>query len=56
MILPSPEEELSTLHAVHEAGAVDGCTREHTCTVDGLPAEEYLRVIRRMHELVLESI
>jgi hypothetical protein len=55
-VLPSPEEELSTLQAVHEAGGVDGCTREHTCTVDGLPAEDYLRIIRHMYELVHESI
>lgn len=56
VVLPDPAEESSVLHAVYEAGGVDGCTREHSCSVDGLPADEYLRIIRQMHNLVLESI
>jgi hypothetical protein len=56
VVLPSPEEELAVLQAVYEAGGVDGCTREHSCSVDGLPAEDYLRIIRDMHRVVLASI
>ncbi len=56
LLLPSPEEELFALQAVYEAGGVDGCTREHSCTVDGLPADEYLDIIRGIYTLVLESI
>jgi hypothetical protein len=55
-LLPSPEEELAVLQAVYEAGGVDGATREHTCSVDGLPAGEYIQTIRQMHRLVMESI
>ncbi|MFH2115546.1 MAG: DUF4392 domain-containing protein [Spirochaetota bacterium] len=55
-VLPAPAEELLALQAVYEAGGVDGATREHSCTVDGLPADEYLRTIRQMYTLVLESI
>lgn len=56
LLLPSPEEEYAVLQAVYEAGGVDGCTREHSCTVDGLPADEYLHIIRGMYTLVQESI
>lgn len=55
-ILPTPEEELSALQAVYEAGGVDGCTREHSCSVDGLPAEDYLQIIRQIYSLVMESV
>ncbi|MFH2116118.1 MAG: DUF4392 domain-containing protein [Spirochaetota bacterium] len=55
-VLPSPEEELSSLQAVYKAGGVDGATREHTCTVDSLPADEYLHTIRQMNKLVMESL
>ncbi|MGD9940265.1 MAG: DUF4392 domain-containing protein [Clostridia bacterium] len=53
-VLPSPEEEMAVLQAVYEAGGVDGATKEHTCSVDGLPADEYLQTIRQMYKLVME--
>jgi hypothetical protein len=55
-VLPSPEEELAVLQAVYEAGGVDGATREHTCTVDGLPTDEYLDTISRIYNLVMELL
>jgi hypothetical protein len=55
-VLPSPEEEMVVLQAVYEAGGVDGATREHTCSVDGLPADEYIQTIQQMYKLVMEPI
>ncbi len=55
-VLPSPEEERSALQAVYEAGGVDGATRQHSCTVDGLSADEYLRTIRQMYNLAMKSL
>ena len=41
LLLRRPEFERSLLAAMVEAGAVDGCTRENTLSVDGLAWEEY---------------
>ena len=54
--LPDPDQELAALREVYRAGGVDGATREHSFSVDGLAAEEYLQTIRSIHKLVLESL
>lgn len=56
MVLPDPEEELAVLEAVYKAGGVDGCTREHSLSVDSLPATEYLRLVHQMYNQVLECL
>jgi hypothetical protein len=55
-LIASVETELAVLSAVHAAGAVDGCSGEHSLSVDGLPADDYGEVLREMYTIVLESL
>lgn len=40
-----PEHELTVLEALFSAGAVDGCTRKHEISVDGIGWPEYAKTI-----------
>ena len=51
-LLPSEDEFLDTLAAILAAGAVDGVTKEARMTVDGLPSETHLDIIRKLRELL----
>ncbi len=45
LLLRPPEHERAVLEALLAAGAVDGCTKEQTLSVDGLPWEDYASTI-----------
>jgi hypothetical protein len=51
-LLPDRHSEILALKAMVAAGAVDGCTKRNELSVDGLPFDEYLDVIRRIYDLV----
>ena len=50
-LLPQPEEIVSLLTALVEAGAVDGISRKRTATVDGLPLRHESDVVSELREL-----
>ena len=47
-LMPTENQEAAALEATVAAGAVDGITKERTCTVDGLSLEENLSVLRAL--------
>ena len=51
-LLPTNAEETELLHRVVLAGGVDGCTKENTDTVDNLPLETHLSVLRAVCDLL----
>ena len=51
-LLPTEAEETELLHRVVLAGGVDGCTKENVDTVDNLPLEAHLALLRGVNELV----
>ena len=55
-LLPSESEETELLHRVVLAGGVDGCTKENTDTVDNLPLEAHLALLRDVNELVSRQL
>ena len=44
-LLRETEHEKSILHAMVEAGAVDGCTRERVLSVDGINWDDYAQTV-----------
>jgi len=48
--------EIEMLRSLVEAGAVDGCTKKRTMTVDGLSLEENLKVFLALKDIVEEQI
>lgn len=50
LLLHSPEHELTVLEALLTAGAVDGCTKQPTRSVDGLPWEDYVATLADIYE------
>lgn len=51
-LLPTDEEEKETLHRVVMAGGVDGCTKEHTETVDHLSMDVHLSILHEVADLI----
>ena len=51
LLLRNPEQERKLLEALVEVGAVDGCTRERTLSVDGLPWEDYSKTLHAIYDL-----
>jgi len=51
LLLNTVEKEREVLSALVEAGAVDGCTRERTVSVDGLPWDEYSETLKEMRDM-----
>ncbi len=49
MLLRLPANERSVLQAIFEAGAVDGCTRRHEISVDGLGWDDYAATLTDIH-------
>lgn len=56
MLLHDSEDEKKLLESIVEAGAVDGCTRKRTVTVDGLSLEENLEILDLLRENVRSAI
>lgn len=56
MLLHDTGEELEMLKAMVEVGAVDGCSKNCECTVDGLSLETNLNVVKELREIVLAEI
>lgn len=56
LLLPSPGEEAETLHRVVAAGGVDGCTKEHTETVDHLAMTVHLSILDQVTKLTVEHM
>ncbi|NLJ45090.1 MAG: DUF4392 domain-containing protein [Treponema sp.] len=56
LLLRTPEQERDLLSAVVEAGAVDGCTRQRTLSVDGLSWEEYARTLQEIYDCTSEAL
>lgn len=54
-LMLTQEEDRALLQAVVDAGAVDGCTKERTLSVDGYPLSVQLEVRRRLAQLCAES-
>jgi len=55
-LLHNINKELEMLRRLVEAGAVDGCTKKRTMTVDGLSLEENLKVFLALKDAVEEQI
>jgi hypothetical protein len=55
-LVDPPATELAVLAAICQAGAVDGCTRAATVSVDGLSAAEYAQSLTDIHNIILESL
>ncbi len=55
-LLPTEHQEAELLERVVQAGGVDGCTKENTNTVDNLPLETHLSVLRTVSDLLKEEI
>ena len=51
-LLPTDEQETELLHQVVLAGGVDGCTKEHSETVDNLSLETNLSVLHAVSDLL----
>ena len=49
LLLRPPEHERAVLQAILAAGAVDGCTRAPTLSVDGLPWDDYAAVLNDIY-------
>jgi hypothetical protein len=56
MLLHDAETEEELLRSIVEAGAVDGCTKERTMTVDGLSMEENFNIIDLLRSTVESKI
>lgn len=56
MLLHSAETEEKLLESIIEAGAVDGCTKKRTMTVDGLSLKDNLKILSRLRCIVESAI
>lgn len=54
-LLPAPSEETELLKRVVKAGGVDGCTKKRTLTVDSLPLDIHLSVLRETSDLTMSA-
>lgn len=52
-VLPEEEAYRRTLEALLSAGSADGVTKERTLSVDGLPLEDHLSILRRVRRAVI---
>lgn len=52
MLLHDTETEVKLLESIVEAGAVDGCTKKRTTTVDGLSLEDNLNILALLRNTV----
>lgn len=55
-LLPTESQEAELLHRVVEAGGVDGCTKEHTETVDHLSLAVHLSVLRSVSNALMAQM
>ena len=55
-LLPTESQEAELLHRVVEAGGVDGCTKEHTETVDHLSLAVHLSVLRSVSQALMAQM
>lgn len=56
MLLHDFKTEIKLLESMVSAGAVDGCTKKSTVTVDGLSLEENLEILKRLRGVVQEGL
>lgn len=56
LLLRSPEHEQSVLQALLAAGAVDGCTRKPTLSVDGLAWDDYAKVLDEIYRETVAAL
>ena len=56
LLLRPPEHEHAVLQALVAAGAVDGCTRETTLSVDGLGWEDYAKVLAEIYRETVAAL
>ncbi len=54
-LMPPPEQERRVLERLLAAGAVDGCTGQAECSVDGIAWEDYAATLREMHRIVCNN-
>jgi hypothetical protein len=50
LLIRPPQHELAVLRALFAAGAVDGCSREHALSVDGLAWDDYAGTLAGIHD------
>ena len=56
LLLRRPEHERAVLQALLAAGAVDGCTRQPTLSVDGLDWDDYATTIAEIYQETLSAL
>jgi len=56
MLLHGTETEEKLLESIVTAGAVDGCTKKRTMTVDGLSLEDNLNILDLLRETIEAAI
>lgn len=56
MLLHDLDTEIAMLRRMIEAGAVDGCTKKRTMTVDGLSLEENLNIFLKLKNVAVQAI
>ena len=56
LLLRPPEHERAVLQALLAAGAVDGCTREPTLSVDGLDWDDYATTIAEIYQETVAAL
>lgn len=56
MLLHDAEVEMLLLKNMIDAGAVDGCTKKSTLTVDGLSLEDNIQILERLRSIVEVAI
>ena len=49
LLLPSPQKERDALEALLAAGAVDGCTKSPSLSVDGIPWDDYSKILEAIY-------
>ncbi|MDR2507095.1 MAG: DUF4392 domain-containing protein [Candidatus Accumulibacter sp.] len=49
LLLPSPQKERNALEALLAAGAVDGCTKSPSLSVDGIPWDDYSKILEAIY-------
>lgn len=55
-LLHNINTEIAMLKSIVEAGAVDGCTKKRTMTVDGLSLEENIKVFLELKDALAEGL
>lgn len=56
MLLHNTNVEIEILDSMVKSGAVDGCTKKQSLTVDGLDLEDNIKVLDRLRDIVTDKL